>query len=269
MTGINPERPNDRQEAKQPPEGREDGETGLCAGRGICADDGEARPSSCQSPSASSVGPQEVAPRPFDITPESEKLYTDYLQEINKRELSGSENFDKAVLTLSSAGLGVSVTLLKDVIQLDQAVFLPVLYGSWSLFAVAIASTLISFMLSAKALDYQKALASRFYRQGDEAAFIESNRFDKCTRVLNIVSAAAFVVALVLTPAFVGLNLEKNRMSANKNTPNNSWEQRGLPVPSMQRPASAPTPAAPAAPASTPAPPPVEAPTAPGSATNQ
>ena len=55
---------------------------------------------------------------------ESEKLYEMYLKEeedISKRELSNVENLDKAILSLSSAGLGLSLVFIKNVVKLTEA----------------------------------------------------------------------------------------------------------------------------------------------------
>lgn len=173
-----------------------------------------------------------------------QELYIDYLQEINKRELSGSENYDKAVLTLSSAGLGLSVALLKDVVQLDKALYLGVLYCSWLMFVLAITSTTISFIVSAKALSYQKILAERFYLKEEDEAFSAPNCYDTWTHRLNWVSGGAFVAALFLTPTFVILNLESNPMYK-KASVIQVDVQRGATVPSMPsipKPAPAPAP---------------------------
>lgn len=176
-------------------------------------------------------------------TPEEEALYGSYLAEIEKRELSASEQFDKSVLTISSAGLGLSLTLLKDVIQLDRAMYLPTLYASWVCFVGAILCTLLSFLASGRALDHQKGVAFRAYRLGEGAAFTERNPFDTLTRHLNRASATCFVFALVLTTAFVIINLERNRMATNQQ-PAPGVETRGATVPTMQRPVSqAPAPA--------------------------
>lgn len=176
-------------------------------------------------------------------TPEEEALYGSYLAEVEKRELSASEQFDKSVLTISSAGLGLSLTLLKDVIQLDRAMYLPTLYASWVCFVGAILCTLLSFLASGRALDHQKGVAFRAYRLGEAAAFTERNPFDTLTRHLNRASATCFVSALVLTTAFVIINLERNRMATTQQ-PAPGVETRGATVPTMQRPVSqAPAPA--------------------------
>lgn len=54
---------------------------------------------------------------PFVPTEEIKKIHADFVAEIRKRELSSSENFDKSILTLSSAGLTLSVGFLKDFVS--------------------------------------------------------------------------------------------------------------------------------------------------------
>lgn len=200
-------------------------------------------------PDCPDANKSEVAGTPPHVPSHEEvALYANYMAEIQKRELSGIEHFDKSVLTLSSAGLGLSVTLLKDVVPLDKAVYLSAMYISWTLFVVAILSTLLSFMVSVKAHDRQKGVASRAYLQGDEAAFNEPNSFDTLTRALNYTSAGAFVLALILTTVFVIINMERNRMAIT-HQPASASEKKGATVPTMQRP-SAPAPAPAPAPAS-------------------
>ena len=41
------------------------------------------------------------------------ELYAELKEDINKRDLSNSESFDKAILSLSSAGLAISLSFIK------------------------------------------------------------------------------------------------------------------------------------------------------------
>lgn len=173
---------------------------------------------------------------------DAKKHYWEYIAETSKRELSGIDNFDKSILTLSSAGLGLSMSFLKDFVGV--AVVWPwFLYVSWGMFGIATLSTMASFMVSGKALEYQKKLAYRGYIRGEDAAFDEPNKWNQITICLNYVSATAFFSALILTIAFVIINLEGNRMASGSYKPATSShiEQRGANVPVMQRPASAPS----------------------------
>lgn len=179
---------------------------------------------------------------------EEKKLYGEFLAETHKREMAGADNFDKSVLTLSSAGLGLSLSFLKDFV--GQGIVWPwVLYGSWVLFVAATLSTMLSFLCSGKALAHGKKQAHRGFMEGDYDAFDERNSWNQWTIGLNYASAASFVLALILTIVFVITNLKERSMTSNTNTSASSPQllQKGLTVPTMLRPASAPTP-----PASTP-----------------
>lgn len=137
--------------------------------------------------------------------------YEKCMDEIDKREQSGLESFDKAVLTLSSAGLGISVTLLTDVIPLDRAVHVFTLYFSWVMFVAAMLCTLISFQVSVCALDAHKVLVNKYYLGGEDSALSAKNKFDEATHWFNRMSAITFVFALFSTLYFVIFNLEMNR----------------------------------------------------------
>lgn len=182
-------------------------------------------------------------------TDEARKLYTDHLAEINKREVSSSENFDKSVLTFSSAGLALSVGFLKDFVPITSAYAPWALYMSWVLFTLASCATVISFLVSGKALNVQKGRAHDYHIGGDDAAFARRNCLDSCTTALNYASAGAFLLAMVLSVVFLSLNLEKG--STMKHTPIQTTAgtvdlTKGLPVPTMQqvqRPPAQPAPA--------------------------
>lgn len=212
----------------------------------------------CASASTASPGserPEEVtasSETPFVPTEERKKQYTDFLAETHKRELSGSENFDKSVLTLSSAGLGLSLTFLKDFASVghDAFAWLPwLLYMSWIAFTLATLCTMASFLVSGKALECHKKLAYRVYMEGEDEAFAETNKWNAWTGRLNYASAGAFCTALILTTGFVISTLQGNQMASGqyKTTDHGTLEKKGLSVPTMQRPSSAPPPAQPPA----------------------
>lgn len=194
-----------------------------------------------------------MTPPPHTPSEEEKKLYSEFLAEVNKRETASSDNFDKSVLTLSSAGLGLSVSFLKDI---GGTVSWPwVLYGSWMLFVAATLSTMASFLVSAKALDAHKTLARKAYIEGDEKAFAAKNPWDICTRWLNYISAATFGMALIATIVFVITNVKEGDMASSTpkaSASNGEHVTKGLTVPTMQRPVATPAPAA-SAPAPAPA----------------
>ena len=118
---------------------------------------------------------------------------------------------------------------------------------------------MISFLASSRALAFQKVLAHKYYIDRDDSASDAANPWDKWTRYLNLVSGAAFILAMVLSVIFISVNLAQgSSMTQTGNQSKRDLNQKGLPVPTMQKvpqppaqpAASQPTPAQ--APASTP-----------------
>ncbi|MES2362736.1 MAG: hypothetical protein V4646_13210 [Pseudomonadota bacterium] len=181
----------------------------------------------------------------FTPSEEGRRLHKEYLADLEKRELSATESFDKSVLTLSSAGLGLSLSFLKDFVG-SEVLWPWALYGSWIMFTLATVSTMLSFQSSGKAHQHQKEIAKRAYLDGDDAAFDELNVWNRCTIWINRAAATFFFLALLLTSSFVIRNLEEKRMTDRKPAPIANLEQRGAPVPAMQRPTPSPAPAQPA-----------------------
>ena len=177
----------------------------------------------------------------YEVTDDVKKLHADFVAEIHKRELSSSENFDKSILTLSSAALGLSVTYLKDFVPIGLAVVPWALYTSWALFTAAMCATMASFLISGRALVYQKTLAYDYYIKGDRTAFTKKNVWDIATRTLNNFSGVTFFVAMVLTTLFISTNLDRgtHMKQLNMAVPASpasgaNFVQRGVTVPTMQ-----------------------------------
>ncbi len=174
-----------------------------------------------------------------EVSDEIRKVYADHVAEINKREVSSSENFDKAVLTFSSAGLALSVGFLKDFVPIQSAAAPWTLYWSWALFTAATCATIISFLVSSRALEAQKGRAYAYYMQGDDDALKRGNAWDRGTKFLNYTSGGSFLLAMVLSVVFISINLEKGSAMKDSNTQNSGGYaellKKGLTVPTMQQ----------------------------------
>lgn len=169
------------------------------------------------------------------------KLYSETRLDLLKRQLSNSENVDRAVLTVSTASLGFSLAFLKDVVPIHTATYAWTMYSAWLLFVLAIIATLVSFFTSQKAIEVQLTNAERYYLEYvDDALKIES-KYVVATDILNYTGATFFVGGLILACIFVGINLEKeDRMSTPKITfdgasiPKFQQVQKGASIPMMQ-----------------------------------
>ena len=141
---------------------------------------------------------------------DSEKLYELYVkeeEELSKRDLSNVENLDKAILSLSSAGLGLSLVFIKNVVELTQAAYVFLLHISWLMFVLAITSTLLSYLFGQSALNKQREFNEKYYLEGDDDAGQQTSWASQTTRGLSYVSVFTYIAAVSFTALFIGLNL--------------------------------------------------------------
>jgi hypothetical protein len=110
--------------------------------------------------------------------------------------------FDKSVLTISGAGLALSISFIRAVIPPAAGGLMPILYASWSLYALSMIATLLSFPLGQAAFDREIKLLDDYYKRHDHNATIASNRYADAVKWLNWSSCAALIAAIVTTVYF-------------------------------------------------------------------
>ena len=140
---------------------------------------------------------------------ERKKLFAELKAEISKRQLSNTENFDKAVLAYSMAGLGFSLGFVRDFVKIGHAIKGELLYISWSLFVVSVVLTISSFLISQMGQSRRLKQGERYFLEYDEDALKERNAFATATDWINFLSGLAFVIAVICTIFFIGLNLDR------------------------------------------------------------
>lgn len=145
---------------------------------------------------------------PYIPTDEDKKLLADFTAEVRKRQVSSSENFDKSVLTLSTSGLAVSLAFLKDFIPIGQAIGPWMLYASWALLTAATVITMLSFLASMRAQEFQQAVAEGYYQRREDPAK-KPNPWDRMVIWMNRASGASFIAGVSLTTLFVAINLQR------------------------------------------------------------
>jgi hypothetical protein len=136
-----------------------------------------------------------------------ERLFKESYEELVKKQISNSENFDRSVLTLSASGLGLSLGFIKDIAPLAHANGRELLISSWGLFGVAIIATIASFMTSQAGIRFQIYAAKKYYLERDDDFLAKTSVASKATDVLNFTAGATFIGAIVGTIFFVVLNL--------------------------------------------------------------
>lgn len=149
-------------------------------------------------------------------TEELRKTRSAELAVIRTRQSSNTQMFDKAILTLSSAGLGVSLAFIKDIVPLDKAISVwglkttIVLYVSWGLFVAAIVTTLYSFIASLQELQKQsKQIDDELAGQTESRPESENGQTTKQlkkTKLLTYFSFGIFIAAIILKIGFIIIN---------------------------------------------------------------
>lgn len=164
-------------------------------------------------------------------------LYQRTRDDLLKRQLSNSENFDRAILTLSSAALALSLTFIKNVVEFDNVQCLWLLITSWVLFVVSIIVTLISFHISQAAIKVQLRYAEQYYLEKNDEFLTKKNTPAAITEWSGYLSASTFVIAVICLVAFISLNIrgKEHPMSEEKSQSKPQQVQEGATVPSMQK----------------------------------
>jgi hypothetical protein len=138
---------------------------------------------------------------------EAEKLYYEFRNHLIESRHKSYEQFDKAVFLLSGGGLTISLTFIKDLIPFVTAASKNLLVTSWVLFVIPLILTLLSFILSQKALDRQIELTDDYFQNDNTDALNETNVFANITRYSNYASAIFFVAGVTVLLRFVYINI--------------------------------------------------------------
>lgn len=163
-----------------------------------------------------------------------ERLHTSARGELLDRQFSNSEAYDKAILTLSSGFLALSLSFIKEILPAGSITWATLLYASWVLLALAIVSTVISFRVSNAAIERQLEQAQRYYGERDESAFTKS-KLSRAVDWLNNVSGGLFTLGVVLTVIFVISNFSEEKSMSNKSGSEPTRLDEGHTVPPMQK----------------------------------
>lgn len=140
------------------------------------------------------------------------KIYGEERKDLLARQLSNSINCDNAILTLSSASLGLSLTFIKNIVPIERIDCRYLLFSSWGLFGLAIIVIIASFSASQKAITVQLEYAYQAYMKGKSEYLTKKNTWAIWTDRLNILSGVSFMLGVVITIYFVVINTGESRM---------------------------------------------------------
>ena len=138
---------------------------------------------------------------------ENQKMFTERRKELIDRQLSNSEGQDRAILTLSSSGLVLSVSFIRFLVELDTAIFSWLLFSSWAFFALAVVSTIFSYLIGQKALDDSIFISYKYFIDDDDEYENVVPCSSKINDKVNLISSITFMLAVVSIAAFITLNI--------------------------------------------------------------
>jgi hypothetical protein len=141
-----------------------------------------------------------------DAMKEKRELHSKFRDDLLKRQLSNNENYDRAILTLSTAALGLTVTFIRNLTTLKCP---GVLITAWVCMVLAIMAIVISYPISQKAIDKQLEFAERYYIQDDESAADAKNHLAIYHDIFVTSAGFIFVAGIICILVFFGINLFK------------------------------------------------------------
>ncbi len=133
--------------------------------------------------------------------------------ELLKRNLSNTENLAKYVFSLSSAGLGISLVVVKDMELLSIGDHKWVLIVSWAAFLFTILFALISYLTSLHGIDKEFDRIEEEYEREyeEETEVVSDNKMKKpgkATIFLRYVYVTFCIIGIFCTPLFIWLNFK-------------------------------------------------------------
>ena len=129
--------------------------------------------------------------------------------ELLKRNLSNTENLAKYTFSLSSAGLGVSLVVVKDLKFLESGSFKWILIASWAAFFVTILFALISYLTSLHGIDKDFDRIEKEYEEGiEEKVEGKKKKPGRTTKILRYVFVISCIIGVFCTPLFILLNIK-------------------------------------------------------------
>lgn len=127
------------------------------------------------------------------------KDYRKYLVEARQKAF---DDFDKTVITLSAAALGISITFLKDLLG-PGTHSMSCIVAAWICWTVSVVSVLISYFVSQIALDGAIAAIDTGLLPAKPGG-----RFATATKILNAAAGMFFLAGLIMFIIFITQNME-------------------------------------------------------------
>lgn len=149
----------------------------------------------------------------------NEEIKREYIKDLYADFRYGIEKFDTQALYLSSGALAISLTFIKDIVPINEAVCLMLYYIALILFGFTILIGFVAHYISSN----QIMARIKKIEQNDFA--VQDNDW---IRLINITIVAALVIGIGLLIAFTIINMNVANNKANKLQINNILIEKSL-----------------------------------------
>lgn len=139
------------------------------------------------------------------IMDEEYQIYLDERKILVQAKKESSHFLDKAILTLSSGFLGLSITFINNIVPSPSEGSIIYLVISWATFLLSIIFTLTSFITSQKACDIQINIIENQLANPENAHL--NNKYTIATDVINYISISFFIIGIIFLIIFTSVNL--------------------------------------------------------------
>ena len=135
------------------------------------------------------------------------ELYKKERELLFNSKLEQSKMFDKYIFAISSAALGLSLTLIKDIFRNPKCKCLLALV--WLFFIISVACSLLSFYFSQKAIDENLSILNENINSLlNNTEFInKKNKFSQFVEYTNLISFIFLIVGLLILFIFYVKNI--------------------------------------------------------------
>ncbi|MDO3383011.1 hypothetical protein [Gilvimarinus algae] len=165
----------------------------------------------------------------------ADEMFDKFRDDLLKRELSNSEGYDKAILALSSASLGFSLTVIKFIVPIDTAIHLWLLVLCWSLLVLCVIFSLSAYLVSNKAILMQLNNARDYYKKGIDDAFTRKNIYDSINIILNQVTGLLLAIAISIIVVFISINITNGENEMTNEKSSGAYIEKSANIPTMEK----------------------------------
>jgi hypothetical protein len=133
------------------------------------------------------------------------------IKELKEWEVRNAEPYDKAILTLSSGALALSLTFIKDLVPPELALANLILYLAWVLFVLSLGTNITGFIYTLKLFPRQRKFAEAVYKhciktEDQYNVFFEKinahvDRFNMWQGIFFLAGMVAFTVYVIINHA--------------------------------------------------------------------